>query len=101
MVALALEPRAGLARRKNSAWSAVLPVSGGECSVSASSFFDLNKKDKRKFLRAKTAWWSSYNMPIISFEDENSREIWQPDAVNCVRDDGDYVIIAKVFTQAR
>jgi tRNA(Ile)-lysidine synthase len=99
-VDLALEPRAAAGRRKSSAWSAVLPVSGVDCSVSVSSVFDLNKKDKRIFLCAKTPWWSSYNMPIISFGDENGCETWRPGAVNSVRDDGDYVIIAKVFAQA-
>ncbi|MDR1471329.1 MAG: tRNA lysidine(34) synthetase TilS [Synergistaceae bacterium] len=99
-VVLELELRDG-GKLKNNVWSALLPASGEECDISVSCVFDLNKKDKRRILCAKIPWWSSYNMPIISWKNENRDETWQPGSINCVRGSGDYVIIAKVFAQAK
>ncbi|MDR1917070.1 MAG: tRNA lysidine(34) synthetase TilS [Synergistaceae bacterium] len=95
-MSFALKPRDITERRKNNIWSAALPVSAESCSIAVTSVFDFNK-DKKNMACVKIPWWSSYNMPIIAWRDENIDETWQPGSINYVRNDFDYVIIAKVF----
>ncbi|MDR3280324.1 MAG: tRNA lysidine(34) synthetase TilS [Synergistaceae bacterium] len=89
-----------VARRGRSVWGASLYTASSLCRVFISCADNFMRKNNLTF-RVKIPWWKALCTPIISLKDESALKTWMPGVRKSVHNEGDYVIIAKVFAPAR